>query len=55
MTITWHVDSLKISHVDTYEVKKLIDWAKGIYGSHMEESGGKKKNYLGMDLGLSID
>ena len=55
ITITLHVNDLKILHVDTYEVTKLIDWMKGIYGSQMRESRGKKKNYLGMDLGLSID
>ena len=36
ITITWHVNDLKTSHVDTYEVTKVIDWMKGIYGSHMK-------------------
>ena len=34
---------------------KVIDWMKGIYGSHMKESRGKKQNYLGMDLEFSVD
>ena len=28
---------------------------KGIYGSYMKESRGKKHDYLGMDLDLSFD
>ena len=36
-TITWHVDNLKIPHIDIYEVKKVTDWMKGIYRSHTEE------------------
>ena len=43
ITITWHVDDLKILHVDTYEVTKLIDWMKGIYGSQMRDHVGRKK------------
>ena len=42
MTTAWHVNDLKISHVDADEVIKVIDWMKGIYGSHMKESHGKK-------------
>ena len=40
--MTWHVDDLKISHVDADEAKKRIDWVKGIYGSQMRESRRKK-------------
>ena len=36
MTITWHIDDLKTSHVDADEATKLIDWMKRIYGSHMK-------------------
>ena len=28
MTIIWHVDDLKISHVDEKELTKIIDWLK---------------------------
>ena len=44
-----------MSQVDAEEVKKVIAWTKGIYGSHMKESCGKKHDYLGMDLALSVD
>ena len=43
-TITWHVDDLKILHVDADELKKIIYWMKGIYSSHTKECRGKK-NY----------
>ena len=33
MTITWHVDDLKISHVNAREVTKIIEWFKSIYGT----------------------
>ena len=36
MTTTWHVDDLKILHVDADEATKVIDWTKGIYSSHMK-------------------
>ena len=36
ITIKWHVDDFKISHVDADEVIKVIEWMEGIYGSHMK-------------------
>ena len=35
MITTWHINNLKISYVDADEATKVIDWMKGIYGSHM--------------------
>ena len=49
MTITWHVDDLKISHLDEMEVTRIIEWFKGIYGK-VRVSRGKKHDYLGMNL-----
>jgi hypothetical protein len=40
-TITWHVDDLKLSHVDLKEVDKTIEWLKSIYGEDMRVSRGK--------------
>ena len=37
MTITWHVDDLKISYVDADEVTKVIGWMNVIYGSHIKK------------------
>jgi hypothetical protein len=53
-TITWHVDDLKLSHVDTNEVDKTIKWFKIIYGEDTRVSQGKKHHYLGMDLDYSV-
>jgi hypothetical protein len=34
-TITWHVDDLKLSHVDAKVVDDTITWLKSIYGEYM--------------------
>jgi hypothetical protein len=53
-TIMWHVDGLKLSHVDAKEVDSTIEWIKSIYGTDMRVSRGKKYDYLGMDLDYSV-
>jgi len=53
MTVTWHVDDLKISHMDSDEVTKCIDHFKKIYGEGMTIYRGKVHAYLGMDLDFS--
>ena len=53
MTVTWHVDDLKISHMDSNEVTKCIKHFKNIYGDRMTIHRGKVHNYLGMDLDFS--
>ena len=52
MTITWHVDDLKISHVEAREVTKIIDWFKSISGK-VRVSRGAVHDYLGMNLDFS--
>ena len=32
ITITWHVDYLKVSHKDAFETTKFGMWLEGIYG-----------------------
>jgi hypothetical protein len=49
-TITWHVDDLKLSHVDVKVVDEMISWLKSIYGEDMRILWGKKHYYLGMYL-----
>lgn len=49
MTITWHVDDLKISHKYDIEVTKIIQWFESIYGN-VRVSRGKVHDYLGMNL-----
>jgi hypothetical protein len=34
-TVVWHVDDIKMSHVDEKEVSKLITWLKSVYGEDM--------------------
>ena len=53
MTVTWHVDGLKISHMDSVEVTKCIKNFKEIYGNRMTIHRGKVHRYLGMDLDFS--
>jgi hypothetical protein len=43
-TITWHVDYLKLSHVDAKEVDSTIEWLKSIYGAEMRVSREKNMN-----------
>ena len=53
MTVTWHVDDLKISHKDSLEVTKFLHHFGLIYGERMTVHCGKVHDYLGMDLDLS--
>jgi hypothetical protein len=49
-TVAWHVDDIKMSHVDEKEVSKLITWLKSVYDEDMRVSRGKVHDYLGMTL-----
>ncbi len=49
LTVIWHVDDLKISHVEQSEVTKFIDWLGTKY-SNLTVHQGKVHDYLGMDL-----
>ena len=50
--MTWHVDDLNISHVDSKVVTGLIEYLKSIYGK-MHGLCEKKHDYLGMWLDYS--
>ena len=50
MTVTWHVDELKIYHKDGLEVTKFLQHFGQIYVEHMTVHRGKVHDYLGMDL-----
>jgi hypothetical protein len=52
-TIMWHVDDLKISHVDEEVVNNEIASRERIYGK-MVTTRGKEHTYLGMDFDFSI-
>eukprot|EP00957_Ditylum_brightwellii_P166143 12648924-Ditylum_brightwellii.AAC.1 len=53
MMVTWYVDDLKISHMESDEVTKYIEHFKKIYGNRMTAHHGKVHKYLGMDLDFS--
>ena len=55
MTVLWHVDDLKISCADSFEVTKLLVYLKGFYGDKIVVHRGKKHDYLGMDIDYSED
>ena len=52
MTITWHVDDLKISYQDSKEVSRMIRCLRKLYGQHgdLTVSRGKVHEYLVMTL-----
>lgn len=56
LTVTWHVDDLKVSHQDKPIVDQFIQWIKTTYGKigEVKVSRGKVHDYLGMKLDYSI-
>lgn len=55
LTLTWHVDDLKVSHVDKTVVDEFIEWIQEKYGdvTKVKPSRGKKHDYLGMKFDYS--
>ena len=49
LTVTWHVDDLKVSHRDEKVVSSFVKWLGSVYGN-LRTTRGKKHDYLGMDL-----
>lgn len=49
MTVVWHVDDLKVSHMDPARVTKFCEWIQTIYGPCKVDRG-KVHEYLGMNL-----
>ena len=52
LTLTWHVDNMKVSHINKNVVSAFILYLKSVYGE-MHESIGKHRDYLGMWLDFS--
>ena len=50
MTVLWHVDDLKISCKDGFEITKLLHYLNKIYGGKIVAKRGGKGDYLGMNL-----
>ena len=52
MTVVWHVDDLKVSHVDAAEVEKFVRQMETTFGkdTRLTVSRGQVHDYLGMTL-----
>ena len=57
MTVVWHVDDLKVSHVDRKEVDKFIKQMEEEFGADapLSVSCGKVHNYWGMNLDFHVE
>ena len=53
MIVTWHVDDLKVSHKDPFEITRFAAWLSGIYGEDLTVHKGKVHDYFRMDLDYS--
>jgi hypothetical protein len=53
MTVCWHVDNLKVSHVEPAEFAKFEEWLSNSYGMAVVTHRGKVHDYLGMILDYS--
>jgi Reverse transcriptase (RNA-dependent DNA polymerase) len=56
LTVSWHVDDLKISHRDAKVVSYFVEWIKQMYGkiSEVKVKRGKVHDYLGMKLHYDV-
>jgi hypothetical protein len=54
MTITWHIEDLKISHVDAFRITIKCQYIASIYGDGLVIYRGKVHDYLGMDMHFGI-
>ena len=57
MTVVWHVDDLKVSHVDCKEVDKFVMQMEETFGADapLSVSRGKIHDYLGMNLDFHVE
>ena len=53
MTVCWHVDDLKVSHMDPAEITKFGDWLSETYRVTVAAHRGKVHDYLGMIFDFS--
>ena len=57
LTITWHVDDLKASHVYEEELDQFVEWLKTKYGldvNKLKVHKGKIHDYLAMNLNYIV-
>ena len=53
MMVTWHVDNIKVSNKDPYQITKFASYLSIIYREELTVKQGNVHNYLGMDLDCS--
>ena len=53
MTVTWHVDDLKVSHKDDHEITKFLLFLGKLYSDRITVNRRVVHDYLGMDLDFS--
>ncbi len=53
MIVFWHVDNLKVSHIDPQEITKFGNWLSTTYGVSVATHQGKVHDYLGMIFDFS--
>ena len=51
--LMWHVDDIKVSHKNTYQITKFSSYLSSIYGEKLTVKQGNVHDYLGMDLDFS--
>ena len=50
MTVTWHMDDLKVSHKDPFKIILFSKYLYTKYGEQLSVKRGQVHDYLGMDL-----
>lgn len=53
MTVMWHVDDLKVSHLDYHEITRFLHYMGTRYGNRITVNRGNVHDYLEMDLDFS--
>ena len=57
LTICFHVDDCKLSHVDSKVLENTVEWLQSEYKSIFEDGSGKMKVHFGKHkyLGMTLD
>ncbi len=53
MTVTWHVEDLKVYHMELLELQKFGQYLRDNFGDALMEHKGDIHDYLGIDLDFS--
>ena len=43
LTVTWHVDDRKVSHIDPFQVTRFAEYLASIYGEKLKTYGEQRK------------